>query len=180
MRDILIIFGMCVIAIAIGAWLFLHDPARQLQLMPINSVPTTKPSAMEEPKEVPINFTVLDAGTQATGITTAKNYAASDSEDFAKIWKMAHADGTPLPKVDFTKDYVIGVFAGQKPTGGYALSVSKVIDSKDTRTVAITLQAPGEGCIVNQPLTSPYQIIVLPQSELALKSVTVQETKGCK
>ena len=181
MKDLLIILGMCLLAIAIGAWLFLHDPARPLIVIPTGAPTASTPSTMEEPKDALIDFSVIDTGMHAAGVSSAKNYAAGGPEEFAKIWKMAHGDdGIPLPEVDFDKDYVIAVFAGQKPTGGYALEVSQVVDSKDTRTIAMTLTSPGKGCIVTQALTNPYQIITLPASTLTLKSVTVTKTVDCK
>jgi len=114
----------------------------------------------------------------ATGITARKNYAIYSADEFEKIWKQT--DSTKkVPAVDFTKQYVIAVFAGVVPTGGYTISVSDVMDIGDARSVAIHIEKPGKGCVVTTAQSSPYQIVTVPLSGGSLSHTDTESEVDC-
>jgi hypothetical protein len=171
MKDILIILGMCIAAILVGTVLFFSPSPAPVQenALPAGSDQSAGAGTAAIAKEA-VPFRVLDAGTDAR-MTARKNYAARDEESLARLWQMAHGDeNIPLPSVDFANEYVIGVFAGGKSSGGYSIAVDAVSDYGDVRTVAATVSEPAPSCITTQALTSPYQIIAVPASLSALKA----------
>ena len=185
MRDILIVLGMCVAAIVVGVLFYIYGPAE------MREVPSETPSDLQEQASASANgtaaaaedvsVTVLDAGMNAAAAPERKNIAAYDEEGFARLWAMAHIEGsTPMPDIDFSKQYVIGVFAGTKSSGGHSIAVSRVSDSGDTRTVAITLTKPGPGCITSQAITSPYQIVSVPLSSASLSRTENTVETSCQ
>lgn len=183
MRDILIVLGMCVAAIGVGVLFYVYGPAE------IREMPSTTPTENQGQASASgaaavaedVTVTVIDAGTNAGAASERKNIAAYDKDGLARLWSMAHAtDGTPLPTVDFSKSYVIGVFAGTKPSGGYSIEVSRVSDSGDTRAVAITLTKPGSDCITSQAITSPYQIVTVPLSNASLSRTENTVETSCQ
>lgn len=128
-----------------------------------------------------ISFDDLDIGIHAAGVAVRKNYAAYSKEGLEKIWKIAHGtDGSPLPKVDFSKEYVIGIFAGQKSTGGNSIAVTAITETENMRTVAVTLTKPGAGCMVTQSLTNPYQIVTVPFSDATLTHSDTEVITSCE
>ena len=128
-----------------------------------------------------VPFDVLDAGTHAVGVEARKNYAAYSKEGLEKIWKIAYGtDAPPLPKVDFSKEYVIGVFAGQKSTGGNSATITTVTEAENMRTVAVMLTKPGEDCMVTQSLTNPYQIVAVPFSDATLTHSDTEVITSCE
>ena|SRR5260221_9213100 len=167
------IIGVAVIAIVMGGGLYyLQTKPQQIAAAPTNLLP---PSSEHD-----VSFRVIDSGTLAPGTTVRKNYAAYSQASLLKMWAMAHGTDTTLPPaVNFSTEYVIGVFAGQKPTGGYSIAVTSVSDLSDTRTIAITLTKPGAGCITTQMVTSPYQIIAVPKSEAALSHTDAENSTPC-
>jgi hypothetical protein len=181
MRNTLILIGVALAAVAIGAGLYFYASPQFLNTA--SSIEYPAPTANASNTLVPTHvvvFRVLDTGTHAAGVSERKNYAASSEEDFAKIWKMAHGtDGTTLPKIDFSKEYVIGVFAGQKSTGGNLIAVTSVTDAGNARTVAVTLTSPGTGCMVTQSLTNPYQIVAVPLSDASLAHTDTEVSPPC-
>ena len=46
------------------------------------------------------------------------------AEEFQALWK-SHSNA-PLPKVDFSKSIVVGVFLGMRPTAGYTVGILAV------------------------------------------------------
>ncbi len=185
MRDILVVLGVCLAAVAAGAWLFWYGPqqfekvdggAQATEAAPSPSEAAAAPSSV--PSAVP--FSVIDTGTHAAQVSERKNYAAYDATGFAKLWTMAHGDdGDAAPAVDFSKYYVIGVFMGQKPTGGYDISVTSVTDAGTTRTVSVTLTKPAAGCATSQAITRPYQLLTVPISDAALAHDDTTQTATC-
>lgn len=169
------IIGVALVAIAIGAGLYHIQP----QLKGTAYAP--QGAAAPVAQAAPVSFRVLDSGVHASGVTNATNYAAYSESSYLKLWGMVHGtDKTPPPNVDFSTEYVIGVFAGQKPTGGYTVAVDTVSDENGTRTVHIALTKPGPGCITNQMVTSPYQLIAVPRSDAALAHAESDIATPCK
>lgn len=86
-----------------------------------------------------------------------------------KSWKAflsQTSNAGPPPKVDFTKQMVIAIFAGLKPTGGFSVRVSKVVDHSKTgkpsrAVVHWQLRPPPPDSMVTQALTYPSAVIRL-------------------
>ena len=53
----------------------------------------------------------------------------------------------------------IGIFLGQRPTGGYSVRAVSAQANKDVLTLTVKVQSPGPGSITTQALTSPWTII---------------------
>lgn len=169
------VIGVAIVAIAIGAGIYYLQP----QLKGVAYAPQGEAAPIAQ--ATPVSFRVLDSGTHASGVTAATNYAAYSESSYLKLWGMVHGtDQSTPPNVDFSKEYVIGVFAGQKPTGGYAVAIDTVSDENGTRTVHIALTKPGPACITNQMVTSPYQLIAVPVSDAALAHTESDIATPCK
>lgn len=157
----------CIAAVVIGIVFYFYTPTQSFSTQPVALSPTQTPipTPTNAPQTGTVAFRILDTGTHAAGVSERKNYVAYSQEDFAKIWTMAHgSDGTPVPTVDFSTEYVIGVFAGQKPTSANSITVSSVTDTQNARNVVVMLSKPGTGCMTSQIVANPYQIVALPLS----------------
>jgi hypothetical protein len=132
-----------------------------------------------EMTERQVSFRVLESGEHAARVSARKNYAAYTPEALMQIWAMAHGKGAPPPDIDFSKEFVIAVFAGQQPTGGHSIVVAAVIDALDTRIVDVKLVKPGAGCMVTEALTTPYQIVAVPISDAPLMHKDLEEVSPC-
>jgi hypothetical protein len=105
------------------------------------------------------------------------NYLITSSSQFGELWKVVTATGAP-PKIDFKTHSVIAVFAGQKPTAGYAVAVAKIEDAS-ARMVSITLAKPSDDCMLAQSITTPYQLISVPATSLSLAHEDISVTTTC-
>ncbi len=122
------------------------------------------------------SFVGITYGTQSE-IKKRTNYLITSEEGLAKLWKLVQTN-VPEPKVDFTTHSVIAVFAGQKPTGGYSITVKKIEDG-EKRNVVVTLTSPGADCIVTQIITEPYQIVTVPITSLSFTHNNLETTTSC-
>lgn len=67
------------------------------------------------------------------------------------------------PKVNFADQTVLGVFAGQKGSGGYSINVVRVEQTNNGVLVKVVETQPGKNCIVTDVISSPYQIVAVPK-----------------
>jgi hypothetical protein len=172
MKNTLIIAGVCVVVIIAGAWLYFHSQKP--------SIPAAQNVVGREyRKPVVVGFKVIDHGETAKAISVRKNYAIYGIADFTRFWKDAHGSGTP-PIVDFSKNYVVGVFAGTQPSSGYSIAVDRVVDADGIRSITVRITAPDESCVVIEEPTSPYQFVLVPYSDAEnLSHTDVVMKKGC-
>lgn len=128
---------------------------------------------------VAVAFTPIAHGIHG-GVLERTNYLITSAEDFAELWKMlGDATGSP-PTVDFSRNNVAAVFAGQRPNPGHTVSVLKVLDTGVKRLVTIILASPGKGCIEAQVLTSPYEIVTTPKTALPFEHEDIEGIKDCE
>jgi hypothetical protein len=67
----------------------------------------------------------------------------------------------PIRAIDFSQEHVVFVTLGQKPTGGFSVTLasSQVVDQQLVLTVHITEPEPGS--MVTQALTTPCAVIAV-------------------
>jgi hypothetical protein len=178
MRDGLIIFCLCAVAIIIGGWLFFYAP-NSIAVFPHTSnlsVSYMPPADSSQAAAVEVPFSEIAAGMNAK-VIEPKNYAVRAADALAQIWNSL-GEPPPAPKVDFAKHDVIAVLAGQKPTGGYSVKVEKITDVGGKRIVSIVLTQPGAHCSTTESLTGPYELVAAPASALTparVERVVVQD-----
>ena len=97
--------------------------------------------------------------------------------DWAPLWDRT-ARG-PIPEVDFSRESVVAVFMGQRPTGGHAIRVEQVVREGPRLTVEVLLQAPGPDCMTTQALTQPYHMVAVPAGATRAEFVTREIAIPC-
>jgi hypothetical protein len=174
MRNTLIIGGICILVLVLGGWLYF------VSTRPVTKTPSTTgvSASNTKPEQKEISFRVLDQGANAKNMPARKNYAIYDAGEFTTFWKKAHGtDGKSVPTIDFSKNYVIGVFAGTEPSGGYSISVSHVTEAGSARSVTVLIEEPGDNCTVIEEQTSPYEFVLVPFSDADALAHTDMRTK---
>ena len=118
-----------------------------------------------------IDFTTITQGTDS-GYQSASQMVIDNSEQWSNCWQLHTDNAEPplsLPQVDFTRYSVVAVFAGEKPTSGYAVEIVRAetggSQTKERLLLAITVRhrQPKAGDFVTEALTYPYHIIRMPK-----------------
>ncbi|GAA5512101.1 hypothetical protein Dcar01_00815 [Deinococcus carri] len=110
-----------------------------------------------------VNLTELASGSNASASTAAVQVATTQSA-LSALYNIAYGRQTGTPSVPSlpASDTVVGVFLGQRATGGYGVRVTGATAQDDTLTLTVTVTAPGPGSITTQALTSPWTIVRVP------------------
>ena len=85
-------------------------------------------------------------------------------EEWRKFLGETLAYSGPPPRIDFTQNTVVAIFAGEKSTGGYSVRVDRITDDSSpgqpsSGTVHYRVIAPPPDAFVTQAFTYPYVIV---------------------
>ncbi len=126
-------------------------------------------------------FTVIDQGTNAAMIEKRDNYRIKSADELDALWVMVYGTAGPeVPQIDFSREELLAVFDGTRPSGGYAVAVDSVVDEPGKRTVTIRHTVPGEGCVTTQAITSPYALVRVAKAVVPLSRTDVEEVIECQ
>jgi hypothetical protein len=102
----------------------------------------------------------------------------NDGDDFEKFWRKAHSQqmaSPERPEFDRSRQLVIAAGMGRQHSGGYAISIVKVLCFEDRLIVHVRELSPGPDCTVTRALTAPVVAILVEAED---KQVEFVETKG--
>jgi hypothetical protein len=170
MRDLSIIGLVVVAAIGLGILLFFFEPS---------SLRSQVDQVFVSNGSVPI--TVLAQGTKAVAIQDRTNYRIQNAHDLMALWELVYGynDTPATPTVDFTKNEVLAVFDGSHATNGYTISIVSVTDNTGKRLVVVSHDAPHSSCTLTKTPTSPFEIVLVPKTTLAISHQDQMGTAPC-
>lgn len=96
-----------------------------------------------------------------TGIGEARRMVIRDADGFAQLWSELGAGDRP--DVDFTRNVVVVVAAGQRPTGGYGIAIDQVTQADGQLTIQVVETTPGPNCVTAGAATQPVDVVVIPE-----------------
>lgn len=124
----------------------------------------------ERPSTATVAWQEVAAGQQsAVRIPVARSI--TDPGLWADFWAAIHANETdppPRPEVDLDNSTIVFLNLGERRTGGYAVGIEQILERRGAVEVVIRVDAPAEGAMVTQALTSPYYIASLPVTDTAV------------
>src|SRR5882724_7251914 len=144
-------------------------PAAAPAAAPAPAAPAPQPAAPQATGAPQASgYVPYDAGTlqirrigqwSNSGITTPMRQVIRDDSSYARFWSSLGAG--ERPSVDFTRDVVIAVAAGQQATGGHSIAVERGSQGGQGLAVQVVETSPGPGCAVTQALTQPVDDVVV-------------------
>jgi hypothetical protein len=114
-----------------------------------------------------------------TGIAEARRLVIRNANAWAEFWSELGVG--ERPEVDFTRDLVVVVAAGQRPTGGHEIAVDQVAQSGTALTISVLETRPGPNCMTTAALTQPVDVVMIPAvSAKSWSFVEQQDVRGCR
>lgn len=97
-----------------------------------------------------------------SAIDSPRQVTARTPAEWARLWK-SHSWDRQMPKVDFSKDMVVGVFMGSQPTAGHGVEIVGTRREGNTLVVEYRVMKPNRDAMTAQILTSPYHLAAIPK-----------------
>lgn len=105
-----------------------------------------------------IQIRTIAGGGSAANAEVAAAVPAFDEASYREIWTKQVGQGE-APKVDFSKEAVVFLFAGMHNTGGYSIEARGAKLEGDVLVVDAVVKGPPPGAIVTQVITYPFAVI---------------------
>jgi hypothetical protein len=140
--------------------------------------PAPQPAAGYAPYDSSSSIAIRRIGQWSTSsITTPTRMVIRDDNAYAKFWTGLGDPGS-RPSVDFTRDLVIAVAAGQQSTGGHSIAVDRVTRVGLGLAVDVTETVPPQGCATTQAITQPVDVVVVAAADARTWSLSDRKVAG--
>ena len=140
--------------------------------------PAPQPAAGYAPYDSSNSIAIRRIGQWSTsGITAPARIVIRDDSAYAKFWAGLGDPGS-RPSVDFTRDLVIAVAAGQQSTGGHSIAVERVTRVGPGLAVEVTETVPPQGCMTTQAITEPVDVVVVAAADAKTWSFSDRKVAG--
>jgi hypothetical protein len=114
-----------------------------------------------------------------TGIGESRRLVIRDANAWSQFW--AELGVGERPNVDFTRDVVVAVAAGQRSTGGFEIAVDRITQTDGELSVEVVERTPGPNCITTTSLTQPVDVVVVPVADARSWSfMERKEIRACR
>ena len=123
----------------------------------------------KEVKETSIPYKIL-FNNDHSNIKDEKNMVIKNVSDLKAIYASINSTrrpGLPLPKVDFNKEEVLGIFLGEKSSAGYQIQIDSIHNNGKEIVVNYKINTP-KG-MVSMVITQPTLLILIPKTNLPIK-----------
>jgi len=92
---------------------------------------------------------------------TRREVTARTPAEWTAVWRQ-HAANRPEPAIDFTREMVVGIFDGSRPSTGYSMQIVGTRAEQGALVVQYREARPGRADVVAQVVTSPYHLVAVP------------------
>ncbi|HIL36140.1 MAG TPA: protease complex subunit PrcB family protein [Planctomycetes bacterium] len=119
------------------------------------------------PSTTELAFESLSQGA-TSGVEDTHIVLARNPSEWNALWiavNSASLSAKAAPEVDFSKEMVIGVFLGQRPTAGFGVMVLGCTIEKGMLSVQVRESKPPTGQAQATMVTRPYQLVKLAKTE---------------
>jgi len=98
-----------------------------------------------------------------SNIDDAKRVLVRTDAEWTKLWQQ-HSPDRPRPAIDFSKEMVVGVFMGSRPSAGFSTAIVSTTVANGALIVRYTETMPASGRVSAQVLTFPYHLVAIPKA----------------
>jgi hypothetical protein len=111
------------------------------------------------PPTTPPALRTIEHG-QISWVDSPRQAVARTPQEWAALWR-SHAPDRPLPAIDFSKDMVVAIFLGSRPSAGYAVDITGIKEANGAVVVQYHETQPSSNVVTAQVITDPYHIVVI-------------------
>jgi hypothetical protein len=101
----------------------------------------------------------LDKGTQSN-VDAARQIVVRSNDEWTKLWRL-HTPDRKMPAVDFSRDMIVGIFLGSRPTAGFDVQIVDAHEEAGALVVRYRETIPTIRATTAQVLTMPYHLVLV-------------------
>lgn len=116
---------------------------------------------------VAMPFSTVARGS-VSGVLEPLQLAIRSRNEWIALWERharAQVPPPPAPAVDFGREMVVGIFMGERATGGYEIEITRVERAGSHLRVYYRSRQPQPGAVLVQALSHPYHLIKLSRDD---------------
>jgi PrcB C-terminal len=98
-----------------------------------------------------------------SNVDSAMQALVRTEAEWTAVYRKHNFDKQP-PKVDFSKEMVLAVFMGSRPTAGFNTTILDALEAKGVLVVHYNEKIPSPGAMTAQVLTAPFHIVAIPKA----------------
>ena len=134
-------------------------------VLPLCTMLLLTTACREDAEPIALVFELVTQAAHAPESPTAQAYQVFQKPEAWDTYCRQSLAETVAPTVDFESEIVLGVYRGEKPTGGYGISVTAVELRGDVVHVTLEESNPPADAMLIQVITSPYALyrVTLPE-----------------
>lgn len=120
--------------------------------------------------KIPVPLKTVKRG-QHSGVREPLQTVIRTRPQWKSLWKRHSVTGvhpTPAPAIDFATEIVVGIFLGEKRTGGYDVEIIRAERRDSTLFVYYREKSPSPDMMLTQVITQPYHLVTVPRYETPL------------
>lgn len=120
--------------------------------------------------------------TLLSGLDEPVQLVIRDQAAWADAWRQMHSIRRPMPPVpviEFGRDMVVLVALGARASGGYSVEIQSAELREGEIVVSAVELEPGQSCVVSTGLTAPVDLVLIPQSDAAIRFEISSERRPC-
>lgn len=143
------------------------DPDSKTASTPMNMVELAKidlPVEFNNVSAARISHKVVDQGFYS-GVNSNRNVVVKDQSSWMGLWQEHNKSNANIPNVDFSKNMIVGLFMGQRPSGCYAIEDVNVWRAAGKIQITHHDRNPGPTIDCAMSLSAPFKLIEIPRSE---------------
>jgi len=95
-----------------------------------------------------------------SSIDEARQAVARTPAEWQALWRQ-HDPERRVPAVDFSKEMVVGLFLGSRPTAGWILEIVSATLEGDALVVRYRERPPPSGAVTAQVITSYFHLVAV-------------------
>src|SRR5207245_5746591 len=110
----------------------------------------------------------------ASGLDRPMRSVIRSAAQLAALWKQHARMEEPAPKappVDFSREAVVVVALGRKPSAGYTVKVTRIEQLPDETLVHVRQTRPSPDAVTAQMITHPHHMVRIPRPRGAVRFV---------
>lgn len=106
----------------------------------------------------------VEKGDQSN-VESAKQVLVRTEAEWTQLYRQHNFD-KPAPKIDFSREMIVAVFMGSRPTSGFSTAVVSALAANGALLVRYTESVPASGGVTAQVLTFPFHIVAIPKADV--------------